>query len=73
VSEFGKTIADACTFEGESLAPAEAAPKQRPPPPIDRTGDPITDPLGDFLSRRQGKAQQREVVRGVFGLLRKRL
>ena len=29
--------------------------------------------LTDFLSSRQGKALQREVVRGVFGLLRKRL
>jgi len=32
-----------------------------------------TDTLGDFLGSRQGKALQREVVRGVFGLLRKRL
>ena len=44
-----------------------------PPPPVERTGEPITDPLGDFLSSRQGKALQREVVRGMFGLLRKRL
>ena len=29
--------------------------------------------LTDFLSSRQGKALQREVVRGMFGLLRKRL
>ena len=29
--------------------------------------------LTDFLSSRQGKAPQREVVRRVFGLLRKRL
>ena len=32
-----------------------------------------TDALGDFLGSRQVKALQREVVRGVFGLLRKRL
>jgi DNA helicase HerA-like ATPase len=31
------------------------------------------DPLTDFLGSRQGKALQREVVRGMFGLLRKRL
>jgi DNA helicase HerA-like ATPase len=31
------------------------------------------DPLTDFLGSRQGKALQREVVRGVFGMLRKRL
>jgi DNA helicase HerA-like ATPase len=29
--------------------------------------------LGGFLKSRQGKAMQREVVRGVFGLLKKRL
>ena len=29
--------------------------------------------LTDFLSSRQGKALQREVVRGMLGLLRKRL
>jgi len=29
--------------------------------------------LGDFLQSRQGKALQREVLRGVFGMLRKRL
>jgi len=63
----------AARIEQQPAPPAEAAPKRRPPPPIDRTGDPITDPLGDFLGSRQGKALQREVVRGMFGLLRKRL
>jgi uncharacterized protein len=33
------------------------------------TGDPLTD----FLGSRQGKTIQREVIRGMFGLLRKRL
>jgi uncharacterized protein len=32
-----------------------------------------TDAIGDFLNSRQGKALQREVVRGVFGMLRKHL
>ncbi len=32
-----------------------------------------SDPLTDFLGSRQGKALQREVVRGVFGMLKKRL
>ena len=32
-----------------------------------------SDALQDFLGSRQGKALQRQVVRGVFGLLRKRL
>ena len=31
------------------------------------------DELGDFLDSRQGKAIQREVIRGVFGMLRKRI
>jgi hypothetical protein len=31
------------------------------------------DELGDFLGSRQGKAIQREVIRGVFGMLRKRI
>jgi DNA helicase HerA-like ATPase len=31
------------------------------------------DAIGDFLGSRQGRALQREIVRGVFGLLRKRL
>ena len=29
--------------------------------------------LGDFLNSKQGKQLQKEVVRGVFGLLRKNL
>ncbi len=28
--------------------------------------------LSDFLGSRQGKALQRDIVRGVFGLLKKR-
>ncbi|HEY6583230.1 MAG TPA: helicase HerA-like domain-containing protein [Gaiellaceae bacterium] len=63
----------AARIERQPAAPGEAAPRRPPPPPVERTGDPITDPLGDFLSSRQGKALQREVVRGMFGLLRKRL
>ena len=31
------------------------------------------DALGDFLSSREGKAVQRKVLRGVFGMLKKRL
>lgn len=32
-----------------------------------------TDVLGDFLTSREGKAMQRKVLRGVFGMLKKRL
>ena len=36
-------------------------------------GASAADAVGDFLGSRQGKALQREVMRGVFGMLRKRL
>jgi uncharacterized protein len=32
-----------------------------------------TDAIGDFLTSREGKAMQRKVLRGVFGMLKKRL
>jgi uncharacterized protein len=31
------------------------------------------DGIGDFLKSRQGQAMQKEVVRGVFGMLKKAL
>jgi hypothetical protein len=46
--------------------PKPAAKKKRAPAP---SGGGI----GDFLGSRQGKQIQREVIRGVFGMLRKRL
>ena len=30
------------------------------------------DAIGDFLNSRSGRALQKEIVRGVFGMLRKR-
>jgi hypothetical protein len=45
------------------------APKRRP----QRRAPAPTDGVGDFLTSRQGKALQRQVLRGVFGMLRKRL
>ena len=47
--------------------PAPKLPKQR------RAPAPETGGIGDFLNSRQGKAVQREVIRGVFGMLPKRL
>jgi hypothetical protein len=47
----------------------QPAPPSKPRPRSNGSGDPITD----FLGSRQGKALQREVVRGVFGMLRKRI
>ena len=64
----------------EAAADADAskpAPGRRAPQPRPRTtkapAKGPTDELTDFLSSRSGKALQREVVRGVFGLLRKKL
>ncbi|HEX6945030.1 MAG TPA: helicase HerA-like domain-containing protein, partial [Casimicrobiaceae bacterium] len=52
-------------------APAPApAPKPAPKP---RAPKPESDPIKDLLTSRQGKALQRQVLRGVFGMLRKRL
>jgi uncharacterized protein len=61
----------AARLEQREPEPVEqaAAPKRRRTPSSDGRGDPITD----FLTSRQGKAVQREVIRGMFGLLRKRL
>jgi hypothetical protein len=55
------------------MSPPEPAPepqrRQERPPPKPAP----TDAIGDFLTSRQGKALQRQVLRGVFGMLRKRL
>lgn len=45
------------------------APKSAPRPPQDMSAGGI----GDFLGSRQGKQLQREIVRGVFGMLKKKL
>ena len=51
--------------------PAEKEPPLRVPKTKKSSG--TGDALTDFLGSRQGKALQREVVRGAFSLLRKRL
>jgi hypothetical protein len=51
---------------------SRSAPKRAPKPEHKQAGDGMGD-LGTFLNSRQGKTLQREVVRGVFGMLRKRL
>jgi hypothetical protein len=51
--------------------PAEPAEKPRPAPKAPKEASP--DSVGDFLASRQGQAVQKEVVRGVFGLLKKML
>jgi DNA helicase HerA-like ATPase len=58
-----------------ATAPPKTEPEPAPPAPRQRSGraEGPGDPITDFLGSRQGKALQREVVRGMFGLLRKRL
>jgi hypothetical protein len=48
--------------------PRKAPPRRAPAPK--GTG---ADAIGDFLRSREGKALQRKVTRGIFGMLRKRL
>ena len=50
-------------------APSEHVPAPRKPPAPSGGG---VDAIGDFLRSREGKAMQKKVVRGVFGMLRKR-
>jgi DNA double-strand break repair helicase HerA and related ATPase len=55
---------------------AAAEPEDEPVPKPKRTAKapkPPGDPLTDFLGSRAGRQIQREVIRGVFGMLRKRL
>jgi hypothetical protein len=54
--------------------PAVQGPRRRkrePDAATARTGG--LDVLSDFLTSREGKARQKKVMRGVFGMLRKRL
>ena len=58
----------------EASEPAEPEPRAKrrrePRQPAPAGG---VDALGDFLKSREGKAVQRKVLRGVFGMLKKRL
>ena len=52
--------------------PAEKAAGKPAPAPKPPSGGP-GDTIGDFLGSRQGKALQKQVVRGIFGMLKKKL
>jgi uncharacterized protein len=54
----------------EPAEPKKSAKRPRQAPPSPSGG---VDALGDFLNSREGKAVQRKVLRGVFGMLKKRL
>jgi uncharacterized protein len=53
----------------EHVPTPQRAPRRRTPAPA-KSG---ADAVGDFLRSREGKALQRKVTRGIFGMLRKRL
>jgi DNA helicase HerA-like ATPase len=60
--------------EPDEPEPAAKAPRRRkrePQAATAKTGG--ADALGKFLTSREGKALQKKVMRGVFGMLRKRL
>jgi DNA helicase HerA-like ATPase len=65
----------------EAAAAPDPAPREAEPAPAPRRSRERRSPhpagsadtLGGFLTSRQGQALQREVMRGVFGMLRKRL
>ncbi|MCU0313929.1 MAG: DUF853 domain-containing protein [Solirubrobacteraceae bacterium] len=55
-----------------SAPPTAEAEKPAPPKPKAPSGG-AGDTIGDFLGSSQGKQLQKEVVRGIFGMLKKRL
>jgi hypothetical protein len=57
--------------EPEPAAKAPRRRKREPQQAPPKTGG--ADALTDFLTSRQGKALQKKVMRGVFGMLKKRL
>jgi DNA helicase HerA-like ATPase len=68
----GRLAKAAPAAAGEPKPEHVPAPKRgrEPAPPARKPS--TTEEIGDFLTSRQGKAIQRQVIRGVFGMLRKR-
>jgi uncharacterized protein len=72
------TRTDAQSAREMLAARVEAAATPDAPPPAKHEKAPApqestAEKVGDFLKSRQGKAIQRQVMRGVFGMLKKRL
>jgi DNA helicase HerA-like ATPase len=64
--------APAAAAEPDSKPEHVPAPKPGREPAPPRRKPSTTEEIGDFLTSRQGKALQRQVMRGVFGMLRKK-
>src|SRR3954447_24275441 len=64
---------DAATEAAAAPAPMDHVPAPKAPPRAPKPRPSAGEGVGDFLKSRQGKALQREVLRGVFGMLKKRL
>jgi hypothetical protein len=64
---------DAATVPAEDPAPAPDRIPIPKAPKAPRRAPAPADPLQDLLTSREGKALQRKVLRGVFGMLKKRL
>jgi hypothetical protein len=57
----------------DEAEPADDKPRKRPPKKATPASSGGVDAIGDFLGSRQGKAMQKKVMRGVFGMLKKKL
>jgi uncharacterized protein len=73
-TKYGQRVDRESAYELLAARVAQAPkPEPAPEPARKAARKEPSDALTDFLGSRQGKALQREVVRGVFGMLRKRL
>jgi uncharacterized protein len=72
-SESARELLAARTEEATEPEPARIPAPKVPRSRSRRAPAPATDPLDGLLRSREGKALQRKVLRGVFGMLRKRL
>jgi hypothetical protein len=77
-SQSARELLAARVAAATAAAEATAAPKAQTPAPAPapketaKTVGGGAEAIGDFLNSRQGKQMQKEVVRGIFGLLKKK-
>ena len=66
-----RTDSQAARVEAAAAPPEATAPPKEAKAPAPKAS--TVEQVGDFLGSRQGKALQKQVMRGVFGMLKKRL